>query len=217
MSQESQVLLSDARGKPLLWRGTKNGDGAVYKRLPDYLTLVNEGRVWKVQDPTTTAVLVAVPTTVSGLTIQNPTRDKFYVVYALSAFVDVVPGTLGMVSSWICAHKFAVATLFTRDITLQATGAGAVNGPKAGQGAYRGEIILDRGATVVDDGWSPTPLQIESNIVTTNFVAKEAPLIVPVVIPPGYHASIAGMATVVTFEAGWGLTWSELDREEIEE
>ena len=215
MSEQVQVLLSDARGNPLLWRGTKYGDAYVHKRLPDFATLVREGKVWKVQDLTTTAVLVAPPTTTSGLTVQNPTKDVWYVVFALSGYVDAVPGTLGMVSAWHCAHKASVVP-YTKDITLVATGAGSIGGLKAGQGAYKGEIILDRGATVVDEGWTPTPLVIESNIVTTNFIGKEAPLIVPVVIPPGYHYSIEGMATVVTFQVGWGLTWAELEREELQ-
>lgn len=216
MALENGFVIYNAQGDPIKARGSKAGALRTIKRIPDFADLVMAGKVWHVQDQTTTAVLVAPPVVTSGLTVQNPaTSGKHYVVFSLSGYVDVVPATLGMVSAWHCAHRLGVA-LYTRDISLQATGAGAINGLKAGQGAYSGEIILDRGATVVDDGWTPTPLFIESNIATTNFVAKEAQLIVPVIIPPGMHYSIAGLATVVTFEAGWGLTWAELDRDELE-
>ena len=209
------VQLVDKHGIPLV--STKGRQLVTAKHLPDLATLVAAGKVWQVQDTTTTAVLVAPPDVTSGLTAQNPANSKkVYVVFALKGYVDVVPGTLGMVSAWHCPHKLSVETAYTRDITLQATGAGAICGMMAGQGQYPGSIILDRGATVVNDGWSPTPLQIESNIATTNFESKEAALTAPVIIPPSFHYSIAGLATVVTFEAGWGLVWAELDEYEIE-
>lgn len=216
MALEAGLKLYLPNGQLVNVGGTKGGQLKAAKHVPDFATLVMQGKVWQVQDLTTTAVLVAPPTTTSGLTVQNPPDSgKHIIVFALKGYVDVVPATLGMVSAWHCAHRLAVA-LLTRDIALAATGAGAVNGMKAGQGAYPGAIVLDRGATVVDDGWSPTPLQIESNIATTNFVSKEAALNVPVIIPPGLHYSIAGLATVVTFEAGWGLIWAEVDKEELE-
>ena len=207
------VLLYDSRGNPVMARGTREGALRTVAHIPPFADLVMAGKVWTVQDLTTTAVLVAPPGVTSGLTVQNPTKDLYYVVFALKGYVDVVPATLGMVSAWHCAHKLPVVP-YTRDILLQATGAGAINGVKAGQ-IYGGQIILDRGATVVDDGWTPSPLQIESNIATTNFVSREAPLNVPVIIPPGLHYSIAGLATVVTFEAGWGLVWAELEEDEL--
>mgnify|MGYP001567109609 FL=1 len=197
-------------------KGTKRGAIANFKHLPDYANLVLAGKVWKAQDTTTTAVLVAIPTTVSGLTVQNPASSgKLYVVYALSAYVDVVGAGLATVSSFHCVHNLPIAAL-TRDFGTGATGAGSAHSLLAGGGGYHGSIILDRGATVVDDGWTPTPLQIVSNIATTNFISMEAPLVTPVIIPPGGHYSIAGVATVVTYEAGWGLTWAELDFDDLD-
>jgi len=216
MSIDSKILLVDKNGETLYQKGSLKGDAFVIKRIPDYATLVMAGKVWSVQDQTTTAVLVAPPTVTAGLTVQNPAGSgKHYAVFAHSAYVDVVPATLGVVSAWHCAHKLAVVP-YTRDITLQATGAAAICGEKAGQGAYDGSIILDRGATVVDDGWTPSGLELVSNIATTNFQVARAALVVPVIIPPGYHYSIQGVATVVTFEAGWGLTWAELDESDLE-
>ena len=213
---ENGILLYDAQGNQVKARGTKAGALRTVRHIPDFADLVMAGKVWRVQDQTTNAVLVAPPTTTAGLTVQNPASSgKHIVVFSLSGYVDAVAAGLARISAWHCAHRLGVA-LLTRDISLQATGAGAINGMKAGQGAYTGEIVLDRGATVVDDGWTPTPLQIENNIATTNFVSMEAQLIVPVIIPPGLHYSVAGIATVVTYEAGWGLTWAELDREDLE-
>lgn len=196
-------------------RGTQSG--AAYSTLvsPPVTKWVMEGKVWQVQDQTTTAVLVAPPTTTAGLTVQNPAGSgKYYVVLALKGYCDAVPATLGLVTAWHCPHKLGVAN-FTRDISLASTGAGSISGMKAGQ-IYSGNIILDRGATVVDDGWAPTPLQILSNIATTNFVSNEAALTVPVIIPPGFHYSIEGTATVVTFQVGWGLVWAEVNASELE-
>lgn len=198
-------------------RVTRKGDLYTAKRIPDFASAVMAGKVWSVLDQTTTAVLAAVaPTTTSGLTVQNPAGSgKWYVVYALSAVVDVVPGTLGRVSIMHCAHKLAVVP-YTRDITLPATGAGAVMGHRAGQGAYPGVIILDRGATVVDDGWTPTPLFLEGRIATTDFMAGEAALNVPIVIPPSFHYSMHAIATVVTYQLGHGLIWGEFDEDELD-
>lgn len=205
--------LVDRYGNPL--KVTKKGALQIFKRIPDYATLVNEGKVWNVLDQTTTAALVAIPTTVAGLTLQNPASSgKWYIVWALSAYMDAVPATLSTVSVFHCAHKLAVAAL-TRDITLQATGAGAVCGLRAGQGAYSGVAVLDRSATVVDDGWTPTPLQLVGNIATTDFNGKEAALVTPVVIPPSFHYSTQCVATVITNQVGLGFVWGELDEEEV--
>lgn len=187
-----------------------SGDLYTVKRLPDFGELVLEGKVWKVQDLTTTVVLNDVlPTVTSGLTAQNPTSDLYYVVFAITGIVDVSPASLGAVSFSHASHKAAVVP-YTRDVALTAVG-----GYRPGQGAYSGQIILDRGATVGDDGWTPVGDMIVNNINSQTWMSKYVPLHIPVIIPPLMHYSIGATGNDATFEAGLGLVWAELKKEEL--
>ena len=209
------ILLYDAQGNPILARGTKAGALRIAKRIPDFAELVQAGRVWGALDTTTTVALVARPTTVASLTAQNPAgSDTWKILFGFLMYTDVVPATLGMVSLWQCTHKLQAAVL-TRDLVLQGTGAGTAFAYR-GLKSYDGDLILDRGATVVDDGWVPVGESLESNIATTNFVAKEIPLRVPVILPPGASHSLQTTATVVTFETSLGYIWAEVSKEELE-
>ena len=197
-------------------RGTKDGAIRTYKHLPDFATLAARGKVFAALDTTTNVALVARPTTLAGLTAQNPMgSDTYKVLFSILAYTDVVPATLGMVSVWHCIHKIAVAAL-TRDLVLKGPGAGSAFCFLAGK-TYDGDFIFDRGATVVDDGWVPVGEPVESNIATTNFVSREIPLRVPVILPPGQHYSLQTLATVVTFETALGLVWGELTKDELED
>ena len=147
--------------------------------------------------------------------MQNPADSGIvYVVFALTAIVDVMPASAESVGAlWHCAHKLAV-TAYTRDITLQSTGAAAICGLKAGQGAYSGTIILDRGATAVDDGWAPVSnpqAEAASNVDWAMYV----PLTVPVIIPPSFHYSVHSLVTESTIEVGHGLVWGEVDADDL--
>jgi hypothetical protein len=194
---------------------TKKGHLYTAKNMPDYASLVNAGKVFSFLETTTTVALVARPTTTASVTLQNPASSgKHYIVFELAMYTDVVPASLGLVTVWHCVHKLAVAAL-TRDLTLQGTGAGSATSLKAGT-QYAGSAIVDRGATVVDDGWVPTPLQIVNNIASTNFISNSAPLVAPVIIPPGLHYSLQTTATVTTFESALGMTWAEVDEDELD-
>lgn len=189
---------------------TQAGDLYVVKRIPDFADLVLQKKVWKVQDLTTTVVLNDVlPTTTSGLTIQNPTTDVYYVVFGVTGIGDVSPASLGAVTISHAAHKAKVA-LLTRDLALSTIG-----GYMPGQGAYSGEIVLDRGATVVDDGWTPIGDMISNVVASQTWFSKYIPLHLPVVIPPGYHYSLGATGNDATFEVGLGLVWAELLAEEL--
>ena len=206
------TTLVDKNGNEL--RSTKAGSLLTSRRMPDYATLVNEGKVFSALDTTTTVALVARPTTLASLTVQNPASSgKTYVIFELLSYTDVVPASLGLITVWHCIHKLTAAA-FTRDLVLAGTGAGTAACLKGGV-SYTGMAIFDRGATVVDDGWVPTPLQILNNIATTNFVSAAAKLTVPVIIPPGFHYSLQTTATVVTFETAFGITWAELDENDL--
>lgn len=196
--------------------GTKAGVVAVYKHLPDFATLVARGDVYAAHDTTTNVALVARPTTLSSLTVQNPAGSGTYkVLFSILAYTDVVGAGLATISVWHCIHKLPAAA-FTRDLTLQGTGAGSAISFRGGK-SYSGDFIFDRGATVVDDGWVPVGEPIENVIATTNFVSREIPLRIPVILPPGQHYSLQTLATVVTYETSFGLVWAELTRDELED
>ena len=207
---ETDLFLYRPDGTRRRVRGTGNGSLYTVARIPDYVTLVNEGKVFEFLDTTTTVALVARPTVTASLTVQNPAgNDKLVVVFGILMYTDVVPATLGTVTVWHCIHKLTTAA-FTRDLVLTGTGAGTAGCLKAGVN-YNGQLIVDRGATVVDDGWTPTPLNLVSNIATTNFEGAAARLMAPVIIPPAYHYSLQTTATVVTFESALGLIFAEVD------
>ena len=195
--------------------GLANGSASIYKRIPDMATLVYAGKVWQVQDQTTTAAATAPPTVTAGLTMQNPAASgRVYIVLGVSFILDVQAAAIEQVTLWHCAHKLAGVAL-TRDITLQATGAAAIMGMAALQGAYDGSVILDRGATVVDDGWCPIStgdFHVGASLVD---VGQLQPLVVPVIIPPGGSYSVHALVTEATQEIGHGFIWAEVEEDDL--
>jgi hypothetical protein len=196
-------------------RASAKGALSIFKHIPDMASLVYAGKVWQVQDQTTTAGLTAPPTTTAGLTMQNPAGSgRVYIVFGVSFIGDVTPAAIEQVTIWHCAHKLAVVP-YTRDITLQATGAAAIMGMAALQGAYDGSAILDRGATVVDDGWCPISTSDFHIGVSLVDFGLYIPLDVPVIIPAGGHYSTAPLVTEATQEIGLGFKWAEVEVDDL--
>lgn len=202
--------LMNSLGEKVPWKATSSGHAFIIKKIPDYTTLVAQGKVWKAQDLTTTAVLTALPTTVSALTAQNPTPNLWYVVFAVTIIVDVAPVSLGSVGLSYCTHNLPV-TDYTRDVALT-----VVNGLMGGQGAYNGQIILDRGATVVDNGWVPIGDSFSNVVNSQAWMQAERAFVAPVIIPPKMHISIGAQGNSATFEAGIGLIWAEVEAKELQ-
>jgi len=182
----------------------------VRKGIPDLTQLVKDGKVWKAQDLTTAVVAVTMPTTTAGLTIQNPTDDLYYLVLAVPGIQDVSAAALHSWGLCHCPHQLAIAAL-TRDVALT-----SVKGMKCGQGAYNGSAILDRGATVADDLFSPIGDTYNSVIASQVWSQLYVPLHVPVIIPPGLHYSVGGVAHSATVEVGLGLVWAEITSAELD-
>jgi hypothetical protein len=196
-------------------KGTEAGALSIYKNIPDMASLVYAGKVWQVQDQTTTAGLTAPPTTTGGLTIQNPSSSgRIYIVFGTTFIQDVTPAAIEQVTIWHCTQKLAGATL-TRDITLQATGAAAINGFAALQGAYDGSVILDRSATCVDDGWAPISQGDFHVGVSLVDVGQLIMLPLPVIVPPGGSYVVAGLVTEATQELGHGFIWAEVGEDDL--
>ncbi len=216
MAMPTELQIRNAAGGLTSAKGLGNGATSVFKKMPDMASLVYAGKVWQVQDQTTTAGLTAPPTTTAGLTMQNPAGSGcIYVVMGVSFIGDVTPAAIEQVTIWHCAHKLAVVP-YTRDITLQATGAAAIMGLAALQGAYDGEVILDRSATVVDDGWCPiSTIDFHIGVSLVDF-GLLIPLIVPVIVPAGGHYSVAPLVTEATQEIGLGFLWAEVPVEDLE-
>lgn len=206
---------TNASGTEINVKALNSGAVSVNKHIPDMASLVYAGKVWQVQDQTTTAGLTAPPTTTAGLTMQNPASSgRIYVVLGVSFIGDVTPAAIEQVTIWHCAHKLAAAAL-TRDITLQSTGAAAICGLAALQGAYDGTIILDRGATVVDDGWSPiSTIDFHIGVSLVDF-GLLIPLVVPVIVPPSGSYSVAPLVTEATQEIGLGFLWAEVTEDDL--
>lgn len=141
-------------------RGSVSPQGAqlFQKLMPDYAQLVAEGRVWRAQETTATASVVALPTTASLFTIGNnePDDGLWYVVLAVYAFnaanaaaIDAF-GLVGCLSQ-LRALTGGLDVTMAQDIAK--TTIKPMNGVAGGQ--YNGRAVLDTGVTITDDRWFP--------------------------------------------------------------
>jgi hypothetical protein len=183
----------------------KDGSLFIASFLPPLAPLVASGAVFAAKEASTTTCATAPPTTTAGLTMQNPQGSgKIYVVLAVFGENDVNAASEESFGIMHCVHKNAAAAL-TRDITV-------IAGYLAGGGVYPGSVVLDAGATVVDDGWT-----VVGNSAAENSKASAAwgqlfvPLMIPVVVKPGGSYSLEAVSTSATTEVALGIVWAEID------
>lgn len=145
-SQEEPVMLG------------RQGDMRVSKFLPDYATLVAQGRVWRAQETTATASVVALPTTAGLFTIGNnePDDGLWYVVLAVYAYNAANAAAIDNFSLVGCISQLR-ALAGGIDVTLAQDLAKTTIKPMGGtvQGQYPGKAILDTGVTITDDRFFP--------------------------------------------------------------
>jgi len=173
---------------------------------------VAEGKGYRVIEASATASVAALPTTTAALTIQNgePDNGKWYVVH--SVFATLEASAAAVESAYIAGvtgmNRVAAAT---QDLALT-----SIKPLLAGAGPYAGLAILDLAAAVVDDLWFPlSPAQ--SNFVASNGEFAVGPVYLDglVVIKPKAQFSLETCATTTAVTSRIGLTWFEVDREEL--
>lgn len=193
------------------------GDVKVSKFLPDYAQLVAEGRVWRAQETTATASVVALPTTAGLFTIGNnePDDGLWYVglvAYAYNAANAAAIDNYSLVGclSQLPALTGGIDVTMAQDLaktTIKSMG--GVRG-----GGYNGKAILDTGVTVTDDRWFPVgPGSGSTGVASgTGGAAVFSHLYGLVVLPPKTLFSLVSTATSTSNTTTKGFIWAEVPR-----
>ena len=191
------------------------GNLLMQKFLPDYACLVAEGRVWRAQEATATASVVALPTTASLFTVGNnePDDGLWYVglaVYGIAAANAVALDYFGLAG--IISQQKAVTggidVSLARDIAST-----SVVSMRGGAVRYAGNAILDTGVTVTDDLWFPLGTGSGSTAVNS---ATGIPLWHwvhgLVVLPPKTLFGMVSTATSTSNTTRKGFIWAEVPK-----
>jgi hypothetical protein len=197
------VLTPDQQRGQRLY-GTQGGALLTQNDLPALVEAVNAGEVWRVMEASAVASVATNPTTGAGLSLYNgePDAGKSYVVLGLMFEQDAAPAALAHYHLVHCIHVLKPTTLPTADLT-------AIRGWRARQGAYKGEAIVDIGATVSDDGWMPATPSVNTATNSETATAIFFPSPVPVVLPPGGLYSIQCLSSDVGVTGRRGFVWAE--------
>ena len=192
--------------------------GSIYtnRDLPDFAHLVAEGRVWRANESSATASVVALPTTAGLFTLGNnePDDGNWYIVIAAYAFNAANAAAL---------DAFALAGVISQrraltgglDVTMArdiASGTGVVN-QLGGQIVYNGNAILDAGVAVTDDRWFPlgqgsgsTAINSATGMSIWNWLHGL------VILPPKTLFSMVSTATSTSNTTTKGVVWAEVPK-----
>lgn len=172
---------------------------------------VAEGKGFKAIEATATAAVAALPTVTAGLTIQNNETEsgKWYVVHSVFSTFEA---SAAAVESAYIAHCIGMnrVALATQDIAIT-----SIKPLLGGAGPYSGLAILDLGATVVDDLWTPATSHVSNLVASNGEFSLVAELNGLVVIKPKAQYSLELCATSTGVTGRLGLSWFEVDREEL--
>ena len=192
------------------------GDVRVSKFLPDFACLVAEGRVWRAQEATATASVVALPTTASLFTIGNnePDDGLWYVGLAVYAFNSANAAALdayalAAVISQLPALTGGIDITMAQDIAKTSIkGMGGLR-----QGGYAGRAILDTGVTVTDDLWFPITNSSGSTAVNSGTGGAIFQFLNGlIVLPPKTLVGFVSTATSTSNTTRKGFIWAEVPK-----
>lgn len=196
--------------------------GSVFTRkyLPDYAQLVAEGRVWRAQEATGTASVVALPTTASLFTLGNnePDDGLWYVVLALYAFNGANAAAIdnfGLAASisQLPATTGGIDPTLTQDIAKTSI----KNMLSVRGGGYVGRAIIDTGVTITDDLWFPvTPGSGSTAVASATGGASIFHMVNGLIIlPPKGLLGLVSTATSTSNTTRKGIIWAEVTRKEL--
>lgn len=190
------------------------GDVFTSKFMPDFAQLVAEGRVWRSNETSATASVVALPTTAALFTLGNnePDNGLWYVVIAAFGFNSANAAAI---------DNFALAGVISQqravtggiDVSLArdlAAGTVVVN-QRGGSIVYNGNAILDTGVTVTDDRWFPLGMPSGSTAVASATGGSVFNWLNGlVVLPPKTLFGMVSTATSTSNTTRKGLIWAEV-------
>jgi len=193
------------------------GDLKASKLLPDYAQLVAEGRVWRAQETTATASVVALPTTAGLFTIGNnePDDGLWYVGLVAFAYNAANAAAIDNFSLVGCLSQLPAVTGGI-DVTLAQDLAKTTIKNMCGVrgGGYNGKAILDTGVAITDDRWFPLGPGSGSTAVAsgTGGAAVWSELKGLVILPPKTLLSMVSTATSTSNTTTKGLIWAEVPK-----
>ena len=196
---------------------SREGNPLVNKFLPDYATLVAEGRVWRAQEPNAgTASVVALPTTASLFTIGNnePDDGLWYVPlfaygFAVSNAAAIDHFSLVGCLSQIPAVTGGLGTTLTQDIAK--TTIKSMAGVRGG--GYSGRAVLDAGVAITDDLWFPLGYGSGSTAVASAAGAVAwCPINGYFLVPPKTLFGMVSIATSTSNVTMKGLIYAEVPK-----
>lgn len=211
-------LVRNSEGSERSLEVSQKGSLFIAKSMPDYAQLVAEGRVWRAQEASATASVVALPTTAGLFTLGNNEGDdgSWYVMLAAYAFNGanaVALDNFGLALN--ISHQPAVTggidVTLARDIA--ATSVRSMLGGIGTVSPYPGKAILDTGVTVTDDLWFPIGNSAGTTAINS---ATGACMWVwlhgLVVLKPKSLVSIVSTATSTSNTTRKGFVWAEVPR-----
>lgn len=165
------------------------GDQIIAQGLPELTELVRLGDSWQINSTTGQAALTALPTTTAGFSITNnePSNGKCYAIDSFGSAEEVVDATQTDVTALFAMINKRTSTAPTGG-TAETTWISLCGRPN-----YAGAAAAKRGATVVNDGWTPhgTPgAQMAAAAAGANWKVNEALVRGLYLVPPGGSFSV---------------------------
>lgn len=125
------------------------GDQIVVQGLPELTELIRLGDSWQLTSTTGQAALTVLPTTTSGLSLNNlePANGKCYAIDSFGSIEEVIDATQTDVT--------ALFAMLNKRGSAQASAGTLETGytSLSGRAGYGGSASTRRGATVVNDNW----------------------------------------------------------------
>ena len=192
------------------------GDLKQSQFLPRYATITAEGRVWRAQEASATASVVAMPSTAGLYTVGNnePDDGLWYVLLAVTSFNSANAAALDHYGMAACVSQLPAVTgglSVTLAQDLAKTTIKSMCGVRGG--GYNGRAILDTGVAVTDDDWFPisnssgsTAIASGTGITTWHWIDG------CIILPPKTMISIVSTATSTSNTTRKGFVWAELPR-----
>jgi hypothetical protein len=184
------------------------GDQIVAQGLTE---LVRMGDSWQVISTTGQAALTALPTTTSGLTLNNNEKatGKCYAIDSFGSAEEVIDATQTDVTG--------LFAMLNKTGSAQGSGGTAETGIRSlsGKTNYGGSGVLLRGATVANDSWFPhgTPgAQMAAAAAGANWKVNEALVRGLYLVPPGGSFSVQAVkaAAAAAAQQFFFIRWHEV-------
>ena len=212
MDIEALLQVFSKKGGPKqALRGTPAGALLTAAYGLPYAQWVAEGKGFGVIEATATAAVAALPTTTSGIALQNGEADtgKWYVIHSVFAECEAsaaavetahIAGVVGM-------NRVAAAT---RDLALT-----SIKPLLGGYGPYDGLAIVDLAASVIDDLWRPLGPHVSNAVASNGEFSIHYVLDGLIVLKPQAQLGLELLATTTGVTGRLGAIWFEVDRDEL--